>query len=96
MYEYIRKSTEYPIYKHKRISAYPIDETVNQIGNQNFWLWLCIEPVHRSVLVIHISEERNMFVVEDSLDLLSRNIVDIQVILMVEHGILHKHISSYI
>ena len=36
MYEYIQKSAEYPIYKHKRISAFLIDETVNQIGNKIF------------------------------------------------------------
>jgi putative transposase len=53
------------LYKHRRVSAFIIDETVIQIGNQHFWLWLCIEPVHRSVLGIHISEERNnMFVAE--------------------------------
>ena len=41
-----------------------IDETVIQIGNQHFWLWLCIEPVHSSILGIYISEERNMIVAE--------------------------------
>ncbi|HET7644658.1 MAG TPA: DDE-type integrase/transposase/recombinase [Nitrososphaeraceae archaeon] len=44
-----------------------MDETVIQIGNQNFWLWLCIEPIYRSVFGIHISEERNMFVAENFL-----------------------------
>ena len=63
----IQRFAEYPIYKHKRISAFLIDETVNQIGNQNFWLWLYIEPVHRSVLGIHISEEINMFIAENFL-----------------------------
>ena len=51
--------------KRKRVSAFIIDETVIQIGSQHFWLWLCIEPVHRSVLGIYISEERNMFVAEN-------------------------------
>jgi putative transposase len=52
--------------KRKRVSAFVIDETVIQIGNQHFcWLWICIEPVHRSVLGIYISEERNMFVAEN-------------------------------
>jgi putative transposase len=41
-----------------------IDETVIQIGNQNFWLWFCIEPIHRSVLGIYISKERNMLIAE--------------------------------
>ena len=41
-----------------------IDETVIQIGSQQYWLWFCIEPVHSSVLGIYISEERNMLVAE--------------------------------
>jgi putative transposase len=51
-------------YKRKRVSAFIIDETVIQIGNQHFWLWICIEPIHCSVLGIYISEERNMIIVE--------------------------------
>ncbi len=50
--------------KRKRVSAFIIDETVIQIGNQHFWLWICIEPIHSSVFGIYISEERNMFVAE--------------------------------
>ena len=41
-----------------------------QIGNQHFWLWICIEPIHSSVLGIYISEERNMLVAEKFLRLL--------------------------
>jgi putative transposase len=52
------------IYKRKRITDFIIDETIIQIGNQHFWLWICIEPVNSSVLGIHISEERNMIVAE--------------------------------
>ena len=52
------------IYKRKRISAFIIDETIIQIGGQHFWLWFCIEPIHRSVLGIYISEQRNMLVAE--------------------------------
>ncbi|MDR4511017.1 MAG: hypothetical protein MRJ93_04855 [Nitrososphaeraceae archaeon] len=48
------------IYKEKRVTAFVIDETVIQIGNQHFWLWICIEPINSSVLGIYISEE-NMF-----------------------------------
>jgi putative transposase len=51
--------------KHRRISAFIIDETMIQIGNQHFWLWICIEPVHKSVLGIYISEERNILVAEN-------------------------------
>ncbi|HSF00196.1 MAG TPA: DDE-type integrase/transposase/recombinase [Nitrososphaeraceae archaeon] len=53
------------IYKRKRVSAFIIDETIIQIGNQHFWLWICIEPIHKSVLGINISKERNMFVAEN-------------------------------
>ena len=55
----------FQIYNSKRISAFIIDETVIQIGNQHFWLWIGIEPVHKSILGIYISEERNMFVAEN-------------------------------
>ena len=34
-------------------------------GNQHFWLWIATEPVHRTILGIHISNERNMFVAEN-------------------------------
>jgi len=54
--------------KRKRISAFIVDETVIQIRNLNDWLWIAIEPIHKSVLGIHISEERNMFVVENFLN----------------------------
>ena len=48
----------------KRISDFIIDETVIQIGNRQYWLWMCIELIHSSVLGIYISEERNMFIAE--------------------------------
>ena len=51
--------------KEKGVSAFILDETIIQIGNQHFWLWVCIEPIQRSVLGIYISEERNMFVAEN-------------------------------
>jgi len=52
------------IYKRKRVSALIIDATFIQIGNQHFWLWICIETVHSAVLGIHISEGRNTIVAE--------------------------------
>ena len=64
VWNWIQRFAEYPIYKRKRISAFIIDETVIQIGSQHFWLWFCIEPIHRSVLGIYISEERNMLIAE--------------------------------
>ncbi len=51
-------------YERKRVSAFIIDEIVIQVSSQHFWLWICIESVHSSVLRIYISEERNMLVAE--------------------------------
>jgi len=52
------------IYKRKRVTAFIVDETIIQIGNQHYWLWLCIEPIHSSMLGIYISEDRNMLIAE--------------------------------
>jgi putative transposase len=64
LYGWIQRLDSYQIYKRKRVSAFIIDETVIHVGSQHFWLWICIEPLHKSVLGIYISEERNMFVAE--------------------------------
>ena len=65
LWKWIQKFGSSQIYKRKRVSAFIVDETMIQIGNENCWLWICIEPVHKSVLGIHISKERNMFVAEN-------------------------------
>jgi putative transposase len=70
--DWIQRFGSYQIYKPKRVSAFIIDDTVKQIGSQHFWLWIYIEPIHSSVLGIHISEERNMFVAENFI----RSLVD--------------------
>jgi len=64
VWNWIQRFGSSQIYKRKRISAIIIDETVIQVGNQKYWLWFCIEPIHRSVLGIYISEERNMLIAE--------------------------------
>ena len=79
------------IYKRKRVSAFIIDETVIQIGNQHFWLWVCIEPIHGSVLGIYISEERNMLVAERFIrSLVAKYGKHVLCIEMVEHNITLK------
>ena len=65
VWNWIQRFGSLPIYKRKRVTAFIIDETIIQIGNRHFWLWICIEPIHKSVLGIYISEERNMFVAEN-------------------------------
>ena len=64
VWNWIQRFASYQIYRRRRVSAFIIDETVIQIGNQHFWLWFCIEPIHSFVLGIYISEERNMLVAE--------------------------------
>jgi len=64
VWNWIQRFGSVQIYKRKRVSAFIIDETVIQIGNHHYWLWFCIEPIHRSVLGIYISDERNMIIAE--------------------------------
>jgi transposase-like protein len=65
MYETRMRFDSYTINKCKRISTFIIDKTVIQIGNQHIWLWIATEPVHRTILGIHISIERNMLIVKN-------------------------------
>ena len=65
VWNWIQRFGSSQIYKRKRVSAFIIDETVIQIGWKNYYLWVAIEPVHKTLLGIHISEERNMFVAEN-------------------------------
>ena len=58
VWNWIQRFGSYHIYKRKRVSAFIIDETVIQIGNQHFWLWFCIEPAHSSVLGIYLSFQK--------------------------------------
>ena len=68
VWNWIQRFGSYNIYKRKRISAFIIDETLIQVGNKHFWLWICIELVHKSVLGIHISQARNMLVARQFLE----------------------------
>ena len=72
VWNWIQRFGSSQIYKRKRVAALIVDETVVQIGNQHFWLWICIEPIDKFVLGICISEERNMLVAENFI----RSLVD--------------------
>jgi len=65
VWNWIQRFGSCHIYKRKRVSAFIIDETIIQIKDRYFWLWICIEPNHKSMLGIYISEERNMSVEEN-------------------------------
>ena len=92
VWEWIQRFGSLQIYnKHRRVSAFIIDERMIQIGNQHFWLWICIEPVHKSILGVYISEERNMFVADNFIrSLASKHGKHTLCIQMVVRGI-HKH-----
>ena len=59
---------------------------------KHVWIWIAIEPVHKSVLGIYISEERNMFVAEKFISSLVEkyNRHTECILMMKEHGILLK------
>ena len=38
-----------------------------QIGSDQTWLWIAIEPIHRQILGVYISRHRNMLVAESFL-----------------------------
>jgi putative transposase len=79
VWNWIQRFASYQIYqrKKKRATAYISDETVIEIAKKHFWLWICIEPIHNSVLRIHISNERNMLVVNILSDFWSKSIESI-------------------
>src|SRR5215211_1716862 len=59
IWNWIQRFGSCQIYKRKRVAAFIIDETIIQIGSQHFWLWICIEPIHSSVLGrIYISQRK--------------------------------------
>jgi putative transposase len=72
IWNWIQRFGSSQIYKRKRTSAFIIDETIIQIGWKHYYVWIAIEPVHRTILGIHISNERNMFVAENFI----RSLVD--------------------
>ena len=66
VWNWIQRFGSCHVYKRKRISAFIIDETVIQIGwKHHYLLWIAIEPIHKTLLGIHISESRNMLVAEN-------------------------------
>ena len=69
-------------------SLLSLDEIVIQIRNHNYWLWIAIEPIHKSVHGIHISDRRNVFVAENFLDSSIDKYDILQFTLMGVHGIL--------
>lgn len=61
-----------PVYRRTRVAAYLIDETMVQIGHDEAWLWVAVEPVRRTVLGVYVSRHRNILVAETFLRSLVR------------------------
>ena len=38
-----------------------VDETAVNVAGRNVWLWIAIEPEHRAVLALMLTETRNIF-----------------------------------
>jgi putative transposase len=54
----------FPNKKNSRITAFLIDETAVQIGDNDAWLWVATEPIHHKILGVYISRHRNMLLAE--------------------------------
>jgi transposase-like protein len=51
--------------KRRRIFEFIIEETQIKVGSSYFWIWWdVIDLVHKIILSIHLSTERNIFVAE--------------------------------
>ncbi len=97
VWNWIQRFGSCQIYKRKRVTAFIIDETIIQIGSQQYWLWFCIEPIHSSVLGIYISflkKKKHMFVAEKFIRSLVENYGKHTVYILMEvHGMM-KHAMS--
>ena len=49
------------------LTAFIKDETQIQIGPNEAWLWVAIEPIHSRILGIYISRHMNMLIAESFL-----------------------------
>jgi putative transposase len=67
IWKWVQRFNPRHIYRCKRVSAFLIDETMLQIGSDQAWLWIAVEPIHRQILGVYISRHRNMLVAESFL-----------------------------
>jgi hypothetical protein len=54
------KGLVHAIFTKGRVSAFIIDEAMVQIGIKYLWIWIAIEPIRKTVLGIHLSEEKHL------------------------------------
>jgi hypothetical protein len=48
----------YPNKKKARITAFIIDETMIQIGNNDAWFWVAVEPIHIDKSFVYVVPKR--------------------------------------
>ena len=67
IWKWVQRFNPERLYHRKRVSAFLIDETMLQIGTEEAWLWVAVEPIHKQILGVYISRHRNMIVAESFL-----------------------------
>src|SRR5689334_10065951 len=67
IWKWVQRFNPERLYHRKRVSAFLIDETMLQIGTDEAWLWVAVEPIHKQILGVYISRHRNMIVAESFL-----------------------------
>jgi putative transposase len=72
VWKWVQRFNPRRLYCCKRISAFLIDETMLQIGSNQVWLWVVVEPIRKQILGVYISKHRNMIVAEAFLSSLIR------------------------
>ena len=50
VWKWVQKFNPKHLYHCKRVSAFLIDETMSQIGAEEAWLWVAVEPIHKQIL----------------------------------------------
>ena len=52
------------LFRRRRVTAFLVDETHIRIGRYEAWVWIAIEPIHRYILGVYLSYQRNIMVAE--------------------------------
>jgi transposase-like protein len=68
VWKWVQRFNPKRLYHCKRVPAFLIDETtIIQVGSDEAWLWIAVEPIHRQILGVYISRHRNILVAESFL-----------------------------
>ena len=68
VWKWVQRFNPKRLYYCKRVSDFIIDETTMiQVGSDEAWLWIAVQPIHRQILGVYISRHRNILVAESFL-----------------------------